>query len=107
MAENTEALLEPWRAEALAEIEGWDFSAIADRHYEDTPPWAYENLARPVLRGAGSALDMGTGGGEMLLGLLDAPCRGTRSRPGVGRAEHPCRTTEPEPAGHRRGGVRR
>jgi SAM-dependent methyltransferase len=43
----------------------------------DSPPWAYEDLARSVLRGAGSALDMGTGGGEMLLGLRDALPRDT------------------------------
>jgi SAM-dependent methyltransferase len=69
---DRDALLTQWRAEALAELDGWDFSAIAGRHVEDSPPWSYDALAREVLSGAGSALDMGTGGGELLLTLGDA-----------------------------------
>ena len=69
---SVEALLQSWRAEATAELEGWDFSVIADRHSEEQPPWFYDRLARDVLTGATSALDMGTGGGEVLLGLGDA-----------------------------------
>ena len=70
--DEDEQLLRSWREEALAEIDGWDFSGIADRHEEDQPPWSYTALAREVLAGAGSALDMGTGGGEVLLDLADA-----------------------------------
>jgi SAM-dependent methyltransferase len=38
----------------------------------DEPPWSYDELARGALAGAGSALDLGTGGGEVLLRLADA-----------------------------------
>lgn len=65
------SLLAAWRAEAAGPREGWDFAAIAGRHDQDRPPWSYEQLAREALAGADSALDMGTGGGEVLLTLRD------------------------------------
>jgi len=68
---DPEQLLAQWRLDAAIEFEGWDFSAITDRHSEDTPPWSYDTLAREALSGAASALDMGTGGGEVLLDLRD------------------------------------
>ena len=50
---------------------GWDFTAI-DAVVDGEPPWSYDALARRALSGATSALDMGTGGGELLLTLRDA-----------------------------------
>lgn len=51
---------------------GWDFSEFSGRFVEQLPPWSYRALAKEVLQGAGSALDLGTGGGEALLELRDA-----------------------------------
>ena len=60
-----------WRERYAEATSGWDFSAI-DAVVDGEPPWSYEALARDALAGAASALDMGTGGGEVLLTLADA-----------------------------------
>ncbi len=52
-------------------VSGWDFSRFGDRVTGDAPPWSYVDLAREALRGARSVLDVGTGGGEVLLSLAD------------------------------------
>jgi len=70
--EEHRRLLDAWRAEAAADTSGWDFSSLAQRRSEDQPPWSYVGLARSVLTGAHSCLDMGTGGGEVLRSLSDA-----------------------------------
>ncbi len=74
---DTQALLERWQAEEQQPFEGWDFSYLAGRYHEEQPPWSYEALVRDLLRGAESALDLGTGGGEKLLELRDALPRNT------------------------------
>ena len=51
---------------------GWNFSEFGDGYIEQQPPWSYGALAREALSGASSALDLGTGGGEVLLQLRDA-----------------------------------
>ena len=61
-----------WRAAYAAPVAGWDFSHLRGRMVVDEAPWSYEGLAREVLDGARSALDMGTGGGEALRSLADA-----------------------------------
>jgi SAM-dependent methyltransferase len=66
------ALIEAWTAEERAHFAGWDFTRIADRLVEESPPWSYESLARAALRGAASLLDLGTGGGEVLSSLRDS-----------------------------------
>lgn len=66
------SLLSIWRAAHEAPVTGWDFSEISGRYIEQQPPWSYSELAREVLTKAGSALDLGTGGGEVLLKLVDA-----------------------------------
>jgi SAM-dependent methyltransferase len=53
-------------------VSGWDFSRFGDRLRGDSPPWSYVDLAREALAGASSVLDLGTGGGEVLLSLADA-----------------------------------
>jgi len=54
-------------AEAEAEpTRGWDFSWFGGRATEDRPSWGYSNLATDRLRAASSALDVQTGGGEVL-----------------------------------------
>jgi SAM-dependent methyltransferase len=67
-----EALLASWREEAAFELEGWDLSSLGDRYEADEEPWSYGRLARSALAGARSVLDMGTGGGEVLLSLRGA-----------------------------------
>jgi SAM-dependent methyltransferase len=67
-----EAVLERWRREETAPFSGWDFSHIYDRWTDEHPPWSYEQLAREALRGARSAVDLGTGGGERLSALAAA-----------------------------------
>jgi SAM-dependent methyltransferase len=45
---------------------GWDFSDLKVRTLGPPLPWDYEQLVRENARGAQRALDMGTGGGEVL-----------------------------------------
>lgn len=60
-----------WRALYEGPAEGWDFGEFEGRVFEQTPRWSYRELAKGALRRAGSAVDLGTGGGEFLLGLAD------------------------------------
>lgn len=52
---------------------GWDLSSVAPRLLGMPVPWDYESLARAVLSKSASALDMGTGGGELLSTLAPHP----------------------------------
>ena len=72
MRVDRDALLAEWRERYAEPTSGWDFSAFAGSIETDDPPWSYEDLARDALGGATSALDIGTGGGEVLLRLIDA-----------------------------------
>lgn len=72
MASGNAALLDEWRAAHESPVTGWDFSELTGGFTEEEPPWSYRQLARQVLSDAGSALDVGTGGGELLLELADA-----------------------------------
>ncbi len=67
-----DALLAEWLNEEQAPFAGWDFSHINDRTIEEKPPWSYAAMARSLMRAASSALDLGTGGGEILAELRDA-----------------------------------
>jgi len=69
---SDEELLDRWRRAFEQPALGWSFDDLAARMEVEEPPWSYERLARDVLADAGSALDLGTGGGEVLLSLLDA-----------------------------------
>ena len=72
MRVDAEVLLAEWRETYAEPTAGWDFSTFAGSVETDDPPWSYEDLAREALAGATSALDIGTGGGEVLLRLRDA-----------------------------------
>lgn len=50
---------------------GWSFAAFEESVSSLDPPWSYTDLARQFLPAARSVLDLGTGGGEQLLGLAD------------------------------------
>lgn len=69
---GTADLIDDWRARHAEPTWGWDFSSFGDTVEADGPPWSYVDLARAAMVGAGSALDLGTGGGEVLLSLADA-----------------------------------
>jgi SAM-dependent methyltransferase len=61
---------------AAAPVDGWDFSWLAGRATEERPSWGYQRLLAAKLAacaGAGAALDIQTGGGEVLAGALGAP----------------------------------
>jgi len=60
-----------WANEESQPFSGWDFGHLRRRYSEENPPWSYEELAREVLRGARAAVDLGTGGGEVLARLAD------------------------------------
>jgi XTP/dITP diphosphohydrolase len=49
-------------------VAGWDFSWLDGRATEERPPWGYQRLLRARLAQASSALDIYTGGGEVLAG---------------------------------------
>jgi SAM-dependent methyltransferase len=66
------ALVERWQAIWAEPVRGWDFSSFGGRIEEEPLPWSYDDLAREALDGASSVLDLGTGGGELLLSLRDA-----------------------------------
>lgn len=49
-------------------IDGWDFSWLDGRATEERPSWGYQRLLSEKLAAATSALDIQTGGGEVLSG---------------------------------------
>ena len=68
----------PGFAELIAEgdavpVEGWDFSWFEGRATEERPPWGYARLMAERMAGASAALDVQTGGGEVLATAERAP----------------------------------
>jgi SAM-dependent methyltransferase len=57
---------------AAAPLGGWDFSWFAGRATEERPPWGYARHMGERMAGAAAALDVETGGGEV---LATAPVR--------------------------------
>ena len=61
-------------AEAVAApIDGWDFSWLDGRASEQRPSWGYQRLMSQRLAAASAALDIDTGGGEVLAGATSFP----------------------------------
>jgi SAM-dependent methyltransferase len=58
-----------------APVDGWDFSWLDGRATEERPPWGYARLAAARLARVTTALDLDTGGGEVLAGLPTWPRR--------------------------------
>jgi Methyltransferase domain len=56
-----------------APVEGWDFSWLDGRATEQRPPWGYQRLMSDRLARAAAALDIQTGGGEVLAGAPKLP----------------------------------
>lgn len=71
-------------SEADHPFSGWDFSYISDRIVSAPLTWSYTSMLLPLIRKAGSLLDMGTGGGEFLSSLVPLP-------------KHTCATEKYEP----------
>jgi len=49
-----------------ADVDGWEFSWLEGRATEERPSWGYAGRLAAAWRGARSALDLQTGGGEVL-----------------------------------------
>ncbi|MDH6121065.1 SAM-dependent methyltransferase [Kitasatospora sp. GAS204A] len=49
-------------------VDGWDFSWLDGRASEERPSWGYQKLMSARLASASAALDIQTGGGEVLAG---------------------------------------
>jgi SAM-dependent methyltransferase len=63
-------------AEAVAaDVSGWAFDWLSDRAIEERPPWGYARLLSRRLNRAASALDIDTGGGEVLAEATSLPRR--------------------------------
>jgi SAM-dependent methyltransferase len=58
---------------AAVPVEGWDFTWFEGRATEERPPWGYARLMRERLMGVSAALDIETGGGEVLGGIVHPP----------------------------------
>jgi SAM-dependent methyltransferase len=54
-------------------VEGWDFSWFRGRATEERPAWGYSRLLGERMRIATAALDIQTGGGEVLAAIPQAP----------------------------------
>ncbi|PRX68529.1 methyltransferase family protein [Nonomuraea fuscirosea] len=54
-------------------VDGWDFSWLDGRATEERPSWGYSRLIGERMAGARAALDIQTGGGEILAGLPSLP----------------------------------
>src|SRR5690242_12000982 len=68
----------PTFAELVAEgaavpVEGWDFSWFEGRATEERPEWGYARMVAQRMAHADAALDIQTGGGEVLAGLPQWP----------------------------------
>lgn len=56
-----------------APVAGWDFSWLAGRATEQRPSWGYQRLLSQRLARVSAALDVQTGGGEVLAGAKQFP----------------------------------
>lgn len=58
---------------AAAPVEGWDFSWLNGRASEERPSWGYQRLLSERLAAVSAAVDLQTGGGEVLAGAPQFP----------------------------------
>lgn len=68
---NHDDLLRSWKLEENMPFQGWDFSYIASRSVTEPPLWSYCDCARELMSSSTTVLDLGTGGGEILLSMKD------------------------------------
>ncbi|QNF95634.1 hypothetical protein [Janibacter sp. YB324] len=70
-------------AEAVGvDVTGWGFDWLDGRATEERPPWSYVKLIEAALAASDSALDIDTGGGEVIDEAGDLPSRWSSPRPG-------------------------
>ncbi|GAB3812682.1 class I SAM-dependent methyltransferase [Micromonospora zhanjiangensis] len=60
---------------AEADVTGWGFGWLDGRATEERPPWGYARLIAARLAGVASALDIDTGGGEIIAEVPRLPPR--------------------------------
>ena len=60
---------------AAVDVSGWDFDWLDGRATEQRPPWGYARLLASRLRRVASALDVDTGGGEIIAQVPRLPPR--------------------------------
>jgi hypothetical protein len=60
---------------ALVDVSGWRFDWLDGRATEERPPWGYSRLLAARLAQAASALDLDTGGGEIIAEVPRLPRR--------------------------------
>jgi SAM-dependent methyltransferase len=58
---------------ASVPLDGWDFSWFEGRATEERPPWGYARKMAQAMTGATAALDIQTGGGEVLATMARTP----------------------------------
>ena len=58
---------------SAADMTGWRFDWLQGRATEERPPWGYARLLAEQLRRVGSALDVDTGGGEVIAEMPTLP----------------------------------
>lgn len=59
------------RAHDDAVMEGWDFSRLNGQMDADNPPWNFEADCLAAMNAASRIVDMGTGGAERLIALIE------------------------------------
>lgn len=70
---NENQLRDLWKGEEAHAFSGWDFSHLDGRYLSEPLPWDYREKVLDFLKPDSRLLDMGTGGGEMLLSLGHDP----------------------------------
>jgi SAM-dependent methyltransferase len=60
---------------ATVDVSGWDFGWLDGRATEERPPWGYSRMLAARLAGVTSALDVDTGGGEIIAEVARLPAR--------------------------------
>jgi SAM-dependent methyltransferase len=63
------------REAEAADVTGWDFGWLEGRATEERPPWTYARLLAVRLATAKAALDIDTGGGELVAEAPTLPAR--------------------------------
>jgi len=77
------ARLEPF-VEKARRFSGWDFRDIRLHNVDPGPPWDFEGVVRSYATQSRAALDLGTGGGELLASLRPAlPRRAVATEPWI------------------------
>lgn len=76
---------------STADVTGWDFSWLAGRATEERPPWGYSRILASRLADVASAVDLDTGGGELIAEMPHLPARMVVTEawpPNIERARH-------------------